>query len=59
MLEKPVSCSDLQRTTSLSVTCLLLVSFILVLYRVGIDFKIKKIQVDDKKVKLQVWDTAG
>ena len=26
---------------------------------VGIDFKIKKINVDDKRVKLQVWDTAG
>lgn len=25
----------------------------------GIDFKIKRINVDDKKVKLQVWDTAG
>ena len=27
--------------------------------RTGIDFKIKKINVDDKRVKLQVWDTAG
>lgn len=27
------------------------------LYR--IDFKIKKIQLDDKAVKLQIWDTAG
>jgi GTPase SAR1 family protein len=26
---------------------------------IGIDFKIKKINVDDKRVKLQVWDTAG
>lgn len=26
---------------------------------VGIDFKIKKINVDEKRVKLQVWDTAG
>jgi GTPase SAR1 family protein len=25
----------------------------------GIDFKIKKINVDDKRIKLQVWDTAG
>lgn len=25
----------------------------------GIDFKIKTINVDDKRVKLQVWDTAG
>ena len=26
---------------------------------IGIDFKIKKINVEDKRVKLQVWDTAG
>ena len=26
---------------------------------IGIDFKIKTIQILDKKVKLQVWDTAG
>ena len=25
----------------------------------GIDFRIKTIEVDEKKVKLQVWDTAG
>ncbi|XP_026039762.1 ras-related protein Rab-13 isoform X2 [Astatotilapia calliptera] len=25
----------------------------------GIDFKVKTIEVDGKKVKLQVWDTAG
>ncbi|MEQ2312358.1 Ras- protein Rab-13 [Ameca splendens] len=25
----------------------------------GIDFKVKTINVDGKKVKLQVWDTAG
>jgi Ras-related protein Rab-8A len=29
------------------------------LFCLGIDFKIKKINVDDKRVKLQVWDTAG
>lgn len=23
------------------------------------DFKIKTIQVDDKRIKLQIWDTAG
>jgi Ras-related protein Rab-8A len=28
-------------------------------YALGIDFKIKKINVEDKRVKLQVWDTAG
>ncbi|AWO96554.1 Ras-related protein Rab-13 [Scophthalmus maximus] len=26
---------------------------------IGIDFKVKTIEVDGKKVKLQVWDTAG
>ena len=26
---------------------------------VGIDFKIKTINIDNKRVKLQVWDTAG
>ncbi|CAK79285.1 unnamed protein product (macronuclear) [Paramecium tetraurelia] len=26
---------------------------------IGIDFKIKKIQVDEKVVKMQIWDTAG
>ncbi|XP_065674578.1 ras-related protein Rab-43 [Hydra vulgaris] len=26
---------------------------------IGVDFTIKTIQVDDKKIKLQIWDTAG
>ena len=26
---------------------------------VGVDFKIKSLQVDDKIAKVQVWDTAG
>lgn len=26
---------------------------------IGIDFKIKSILIDDSKVKLQIWDTAG
>ena len=26
---------------------------------IGIDFKIKTIQLQNKKVKLQIWDTAG
>merc|ERR1711959_277527 len=26
---------------------------------IGIDFKIRTIELDDKKVKLQIWDTAG
>ena len=26
---------------------------------IGIDFKIKTINLDQKKVKMQIWDTAG
>ncbi len=26
---------------------------------VGIDFKIRTVEVDDKTIKLQLWDTAG
>ena len=26
---------------------------------VGIDFKVKTVMVKDKRIKLQVWDTAG
>ncbi len=26
---------------------------------IGVDFKIKILNVDDKRVKLQIWDTAG
>jgi len=26
---------------------------------IGIDFKIKNIEIEDKRVKLQIWDTAG
>lgn len=26
---------------------------------IGVDFKIKMLNVDDKKIKLQIWDTAG
>ena len=26
---------------------------------IGVDFKIKMLQVDEKRVKLQIWDTAG
>ena len=33
--------------------------FIYLLKGVGIDFKIKTINLDDKSVKVQIWDTAG
>jgi len=26
---------------------------------IGVDFTLKTLQVDDKKIKLQIWDTAG
>ncbi len=26
---------------------------------IGVDFKIKTISVDDSKIRLQIWDTAG
>eukprot|EP00924_Labyrinthula_sp_SR-Ha-C_P003912 maker-scaffold_3-snap-gene-8.48-mRNA-1 protein AED:0.01 eAED:0.01 QI:333/1/1/1/1/1/2/263/220 len=26
---------------------------------IGIDFKVKNIQINDKRIKLQIWDTAG
>ena len=26
---------------------------------IGVDFKIKMLNVDDKRVKMQIWDTAG
>lgn len=26
---------------------------------IGVDFKIKMLQIDDKKIKMQIWDTAG
>ena len=26
---------------------------------IGVDFKIRQMEVDEKKIKLQIWDTAG
>ena len=26
---------------------------------IGVDFKLKNIEIDNKRIKLQVWDTAG
>ena len=26
---------------------------------IGVDFKLKNIEIDEKKIKLQIWDTAG
>ncbi len=26
---------------------------------IGVDFKIKMLQIEDKRVKMQIWDTAG
>jgi len=26
---------------------------------IGVDFKIKMLTVDDKRIKMQIWDTAG
>ena len=59
MSARPASSSVSQRTASPSATCPPLVPTLLLNFKIGIDFKIKKINVDDKRVKLQVWDTAG
>ena len=30
-----------------------------IMYTIGVEFKIKDIQVDGKRVRLALWDTAG
>ncbi|KAF2600605.1 hypothetical protein F2Q68_00007801 [Brassica cretica] len=54
----------IHKFTSVGKSCLLLrfsngsftTSFITT---IGIDFKIRTIELDDKRIKLQIWDTAG
>lgn len=26
---------------------------------IGVDFKVKSIQIEDTRIKMQIWDTAG
>ena len=35
------------------------INFNLILLYIGIDFKIKIINLENKLIKLQIWDTAG
>ena len=37
----------------------LLDELLTLLIRIGIDFKIRTINLDGKNVKVQIWDTAG
>jgi len=59
--EKPAFFYDLARIALPALTCLPLVEIARYqnLTFLGIDFKMKTIEVDDKKIKIQIWDTAG
>ena len=56
MLEKLISYIDLLKIILWNLIFPLLVNKLL---SIGIDFKIKTIDVDGKKIRMQIWDTAG
>jgi len=49
----------IQIKTHVSVTQILALSALFKSSFAGIDFKIRTIELDGKKIKLQIWDTAG
>ena len=59
VLAKPACSSDSVRRIFKILTSRPLVSFYFTYVGIGIDFKIKTINLDDKSVKVQIWDTAG